>query len=455
MAGADQSLIAHLFRRAGFGARPAELSYYAARPYETAVDDLLSGRPLMGQAPSSDEALAPLTDPVTNIRGRLVAAGLADIQKAWLRRMVTSTTPLIERMTLFLHDHFATGYRPGRNVDTPELIAQNDLFRANAIGNWRQIVHAMLDDVALSCWLDNDINIKGHPNENLSRELMELFTLGPGNFTETDVREAARALTGMGVGFNPSITGSRHVMVFQANLHDDGVKTILGQTGKFLPHDVVDIVLSHPAAPRFLGRKLAETFVGPDASSSLVESVAQTLIANKWELAPTLRYIFLSSPFRTAAASFQTEGGQSSLIKSPAEFVVGALRSLKRTDFYDQGLTWMGRAGQSLFDPPTVAGWPRNEGWLGAGNLLARYNFGVQLAAAHVNAFVLPGQSQISAGDADGWGEIFGIAKPTLASATRTAINGYRAKAGPTAPAKTVDAALITLLIGSPDFSLS
>ncbi len=360
--------------------------------------------------------------------------------------MVTSTLPLVERMTLFLHDHFATAYRPFDTVDSPELLAQNELFRANALGSWRTICHAMLDDVALSCWLDNNINIKGRPNENLAREFMELFTLGPGNYTEDDVREAARALTGMTVGFNLSPTGPRHVMVFQPTLHDAGVKRILGRTGNFLPHDVVDILLDHPAARPFLARKLGETFVGPNPSSSFVGAIAEALRVNKWELKPTLRAIFLSSWFQDSSA-------RSSVVKSPAEFMVGGLRALNRTDFYDRAVLWMARAGQRLFDPPTVAGWPRNEGWLGAGNVLARYNFGVQLAQSHVNALVLPGQKPIRASDANGWGEIFGIT--SLATATRQALGGYRTRAGATAPTKTVDAAMITLIVGSPDFSLS
>ncbi|MFY9588012.1 MAG: DUF1800 domain-containing protein [Actinomycetota bacterium] len=443
---ADRSLVAHLFRRAAFGARPAELDYYGSRSYDTAVADLLSGRSLMGQTPSLDEAIAPVNRPLQNLRGRAAPAALNEIQTAWLRGMVTTTIPLVERMTLFLHDHFATAYRPGDTVDSPELTAQNDVFRANALGNWRTICHAMLDDVALSCWLDNNINVKGHPNENLAREFMELFTLGTGTYTETDVREAARALTGMTVGFNLSATGSRNAMVFDAKRHDAGVKTILGRSGNFLPHDVVDILLAQPAAPLFLARKLGETFVGPAPSSSFVTAIADVLVTNDWELRPALSAIFRSESFQAAAS-------RSALVKSPAEFVTGALRALNRTDFYDQALVWMGRQGQNLYDPPTVAGWPHNEGWLGAGNVLARYNFGVQLAQTHVNAFAAPGSGGVRATTADGWGEIFGVTP--LAGATRAAMDGYRAKSGVTAPAKTVDAAMITLLIGSPDFSLS
>lgn len=446
MAQTDRSLLAHLFRRAGFGARPAELDYYASRSYASAVDDLLSSSTLSGQQPSGDEAFDPLNTPIQSIRGRVLPTSLYDIQKAWLQRMVQSTEPLVERMTLFLHDHFATAYRPADTVDTPELFDQNNVFRVNALGNWRTICHAMLDDVALSCWLDNDINIKGHPNENMAREFMELFTLGPGNYTETDVREAARAMTGMSVGFNVNLTRSRNVMVFQPNLHDDGVKTILGRTGKFMPHDVVDILLVQPAASRFLARKLVETFVGPNLSSAFVESIAQVLVGNGWELKPALSAIFGSSSFTTASS-------RSTLIKSPVEFIVGGLRALNQTDFYEQALLWMNRQGQRLFDPPSVAGWPQNEGWLGAGNVLARYNFGVTLAQAHVNAHLLPGQKQIRAADTTGWAEIFGITD--LADATRAAMGNYRTKAGLTAPAKTIDAAMITLLMGSPDFSLS
>ncbi len=447
LAGEVRPLIAHLFRRAGFAARAAELDHYQAAGYDTAVEELLSGEPLMGQQASLPEATGTVQEPAYNLVGRLAPRGLLDIQTEWLNRMVTSTTPLVERMTLFLHDHFATAYRPGDIVDTQELTAQNHLFRRNALGNWKTLCHAMLEDVALSAWLDNNVNVKEHPNENLARELMELFTLGVGNYTETDVREAARALTGYQIGYNLEPRGPRNIMVFNAELHDDGTKTILGKTGKFMPHDVINIILDHPAASTFLAQKLIETFVTPAPSSAFVGKIASSLKADNWELVPALRAIFTSAEFKDPAV-------RGALVKSPAEFMTGAFRALGRTenDLLQAAIAWMSQAGQALYDPPNVGGWPHNEGWLGAGQVLARYNAGNALADRHVAAFVLPGQTAIRGTTVKAWGEVFGMTE--LAPATATALQNYLDQAKDPTP-QTLDAAMITLVLASPDFSLA
>jgi uncharacterized protein (DUF1800 family) len=448
LAGEARALIAHLFRRAGFGARPAELDYYTSQGYAKAVEDLVSGRPLMNAQPS-DDALAPITTTVRNLRGRVAPEALPDIQLRWVKRMATTTAPLVERMTLFMHDHWATGYRPVDNIDTTELAAQNDLFRRYALGDWRALCHAMIEDVALSCWLDNNVNHKEHPNENLAREFMELFTLGVGNYSERDIREAARALTGYTLAYTLDPTAPRYKMAFSAPAHDEGDKTILGITGAFLPHDFVDIVLAQPAAPRFIANKLARHFVGPTASPTLGEEVAAEFVASGWQLRSALRAIFLSGEFRSQAA-------RSGTVKSPTEFMVGALRGLNLSgdDQIRTALYWSDQAGQSLFDPPNVGGWPSNEGWLGGAGILARYNAAVQIADAHIGKFLLPGQARLRGGSIDGWGEIFGISD--LAPETRTALNDYLQSAtAAAADEATQDAAMITLVLSSPDYTLA
>lgn len=447
MAGDDRAaLIAHLFKRAAFGARPAELDYYTDAGYAQAVDDLVSARPLMG-AQASEDALAPINSMVRNLRGRVVPAGLEEIQVEWLRRIVTTTRPLIERMTLFLHDHWATAFRPSDTVDTPELGAQNDLFRTYALGDWRALCHAMIEDVALSCWLDNNVNRKEHPNENLAREYMELFTLGTGNYSEHDIREAARALTGYELGYSLDPRTARHYMVFNAVNHDETDKTILGQTGAFLPHDFVDLVLAQQAAPVHIAGKLTRCFVGPKASSTLIGVVAEDLVSSGWKLEAALRTIFLSGEFQSPANRYGT-------VKSPVEHIAGALRALELSsdDQLRTALRWMGQAGQILFDPPNVGGWPSNEGWLGGAGILARYNAAVQLADMHVNTFVLPGQAAVRGATIEDWAEIFGITE--LAPATRAALNDYVGSTTATEQA-TLDAAMITLLVSSPDFTLA
>ena len=455
---ADRSLISHLFRRAAFGARPAELDYYAAKPYSTSVEDLLGPTPLAGGAPSFDETVDPATRVAGNVRGRIAVPALNEIQQTWLGRMVTTSRPLVERMTLFLHDHFATGYRPGDTVDTPELETQNYLFRDNALGNFKTLCHAMLEDVALSCFLSNNVNVPKHPNENLARELFELFTIGIGTYTETDVRESARALTGYRFAYNlqgtdplKEATGPRYVMLFDPTQHDAGVKTVLGVKGALMPHDIIDIALSQPVAPSFIARKLIEWFVAPNPATVFVDRIAGTLLSNNWELKPTLRAIFNSAEFMDPGL-----GARSAVVKSPAEFVVGGLRALNRTssDDYTIALGWMSDQGQRLYDPPNVGGWPSNMGWLGAGGVLARYNAGVVLADRHVSDTVLPGQTPIRSTTPQGWGQIFGITD--LAPSTVDAMNGYlHDPATATATTQTVDAAMIALLLASPDYNLA
>jgi uncharacterized protein (DUF1800 family) len=210
---------------------------------------------------------------------------------------------------------------------------------------------------------------------------------------------------------------------------------------------VVDIILEQPAAPAFIARKLAQTFLAPSPSASLVNRVATALRASGWELTAALQTIFTSNEFKVA-------GARNTVVKSPAEFVAGALRALGRTEnsAYQNGLAWMAAAGQSLYDPPNVGGWPSNDGWLGAGQLLARYNAASALADLHVNALVVPGQPHATAADADGWGAVFGMTE--LTSATRGALALYLDRtAAETQQVR--DAGMITLVVASPEFSLA
>jgi hypothetical protein len=439
----DRSLIAHLFRRAAFGARPAELDYYTSKGYEAAVNDLLAGRLANGQ-PSLTQTLDPVTSLSNNLTGRIAAQPLSKLQADWIQRLVTTTAPLTERMTLFLHNHWATAYRPGMGIDTPELETQNRLFRSFALGNWQSLCHSMIQDVALSKWLSNNVNVKQHPNENLAREFMELFTLGPGNYSETDVREAARALTGYVTVNNLDLTGSRQQVRFDPSRHDSGTKTILGQTGNFAADDFVDIVLGQPAAPHFLARKLAQTFVVPDPSSAYVNKIAAVVTGNGWELSSVLRFIFTSSEFQDA-------GARSAIVKTPTEFMVGVLRSLNLTssDDISAAIFWLGEAGQALFNPPNVGGWPKNMGWLGAGGVLARYNAGAMFADRHVNSTRASERARLSTMTPSGWGETFGITD--LAKVTVDALNGY-VRSSPVASDPIIDEAMITLLLASADF---
>lgn len=439
-----RSQLAHLFRRAGFGARPAELDHYVARGFAAAVDDLVAGRPIAGAAVTRPST--PATGPVDDPYDRAV---LKRAQAGWLSTMVTTSAPLVEKMALFLHGHFATSFLPGNNIGVTHMEDQLALFRTYALGNFRSLCRVLLEDFALACWLDADLNHKAAPNENLARELMELFTLGTGVYTETDVREAARALTGYKLvkDESPMMLGVKTMgrtmyrLVFDSSLHDYGEKRILGRTGTFMPADVVDIVLAHDAAPTWLAAKLVSAFQSATPSPSLVSRIAATLRAQNWELAPALRKLF-------SAREFLSPASYAAVVKTPADFVAQGMRALGRTE-WDTAVNLVVASGQSLFEPPTVAGWTPNEGWLGAGQLLGRYNTGVTLGRLHAQT---PARGLPTGVSVDAWLDVFGGL--ALSPVSRAAVDRYIRETSRTHTPER-QAGLITLLVASPEFSLA
>lgn len=428
-----RSEIAHLFRRAGFGARPADFDAYttAADGFERAVADLLVAPPTTGQPAQYG------TEPLTSGAMATDAAAVKRAQAGWVKTMVGTTAPLVERMVLLYADLFATAFSPNDNIDLKQLRDQQVLFRKNALGNFRTLCHALLTDVALGCFLDHDTNRVEAPNENLARELMELFLLGPGHYTETDVKELARAFT----GYELRGTGDARKLYFIPALHDAGIKTILGRTGAFTPAEALDVVLAHPQAPRHLAGRLVTTFLHPDPPATVVERVATELRTGGWEIAPALRALFLSPEFRAAENRY-------SLVKSPAEFVAGAMRALKRTEFGEAAL-WTQNAGQVLYRPPNVGGWIPNEGWLAAGSILARYNTASRLAGLHLNA---PKAGLPTTPDLRQWMAVFGLAE--LSPQTQAGFDTYFQRLADRGPAVKI-AGVITLLLTSPDHYLA
>lgn len=339
---------AHLLRRAGFGPSPSLLKDYGKLDFDAAVDRLVAG--LTAPAPADPPGL------------NLYLPGA--INAAWLERMRSTTTPLAEKLTLFWHGHFATSIR---KVEDPKMMwRQMRTLRALSGGKFDALASAVSRDPAMIRWLDGNSNRKGSPNENYARELMELFTIGRGNYTERDVREAARAFTGWGA--------ERDGFVFRAEYHDAGGKTVLGQSGAFDGDDVVRIVTSRPECARFIGRKLLTFFSHPDPSASDVDAAAKVFTRTGGSLPDLMRHIFLAPAFRSEA-SFR------SLVKSPAEFVVGALHAVGATAVPAWTVDAMGRMGQTLFAPPSVKGWDGGRAWLSAGALLERMRFATQLAA--------------------------------------------------------------------------
>jgi uncharacterized protein (DUF1800 family) len=393
-----RSKIAHLYRRAGFGARPDELDAAVARGYQATVDSLLAG---LTQPDTSgdnvpvppltvDQRAAAAKDPAARLaanRQRRMVQNQADqaLQSWWLNRMIVTSTPLREKLTLLWHGHFATGFEKVRSAAL--MYRQNQLLRTMGPGSFEALAQSVAKDPAMMFWLDTQTDVAGHPNENFARELMELFTLGLGNYTEDDVKEAARCFTGW--SFN-RLTGQ---YVFRAGRHDFGPKTVLGQTGPWNGDDVVRIATHHPASARWIAAKLWSHLAYPAGPADPI--VAELAVAYAWDLDITrlVRAILLHPEFTGAKA----RGG---LVKQPIEYVVGIARAfgLDAAGHRTSGPPASGGAGsrravtlpqvlrqlaQEPFNPPSVGGWPQNEYWLttATAQLRLRYGYAVALTA--------------------------------------------------------------------------
>jgi hypothetical protein len=289
--------------------------------------------------------------------------------------MLRSDRPLEEKMTLFWHNLFTSG---AREVRTGKLLSgQIVLFHDQAIGNYRKLTHSILHDGAMLRYLNNDQNVRGKPNENLARELMELFTLGEGNgYTEQDIKEVARALTGLapGGGRGPGGGGGRYSsgpVTMRTFLHDDGTKVIFGKSGNFGPDDVVELLFSKPEPAKYLAKRLWIAFAYPDPTEEELAPIVKVIQDSKYDLQPALRALFSNPNFYSDKAKF-------ALIKSPAELAVGTMRLLGRDIPNDQQIGFVLRQmtamDQELLQPPNVRGWVGGDNWITAATLFTRYN---------------------------------------------------------------------------------
>ncbi|HEY7329354.1 MAG TPA: DUF1800 domain-containing protein [Gemmataceae bacterium] len=374
----------HLYRRAAFGANLDELRMAEKRGVQSTLDLLLQGET------GCDDLL-----PALLTAGQYTAASdqAAELRGWWLYCMLRSGHPLREKLTLFWHNHFATSIAKVHSA--LEMFQQNKLLREHALGRFGPFLLAISKDAAMLHWLDSNSNIKGKPNENYAREIMELFSLGVGNYTEKDIREAARAFTGWhtdsdGTGFE-----------FNPRLHDDGAKTVLRQTGDWNGDDVVRILLQQPAAATFLVRKLYRFYVSEtyNPSDRFLEPLAESFRKSDYDIAALVRRILSSRHFFSEYAFHQR-------IKSPVEFVLGAVRSVYREygakEKRQQPLTQqdlvrhIDAMGQVLFSPPNVKGWRGAQAWLNTATMLARDNFAQLLAMGTLwNNGRLPGGDDI------------------------------------------------------------
>jgi uncharacterized protein (DUF1800 family) len=360
----------HLFRRAGFGASLAELRAAVEQGLDATLAHLLG----------ADASAATRLQLLESVGDRMISDDRPDELRAWwCYSMLHTAQPLREKMTLFWHNHFATSIT---KVGRPTLMyAQNKLLRRHALGKFRPFLLDISRDPAMIVWLDNNSNVKGKPNENYAREVMELFSLGVGNYTEKDVKEAARAFT----GWHTSASGSEYE--FNPKLHDEEPKTFLDRTGNWNGEDVVRILLDHPQAAIFLVGKLYRYFVSEthDPPPALLQPLAEAFRKSDYDIAALLKAILRSRHFFSEYAYRQR-------VKSPVEFVLGAARAVVHATPDEESAKLppaplanrIAAMGEDLFAPPNVKGWPHGKAWLNTATLLERNNFARQVAFGHI-----------------------------------------------------------------------
>ena len=346
----NERRVRHLLRRAAFGGSDELVAELVAAGPAAAVDRLITGADDAADRRAASEQLAR-TVLANNAPKRLSAW--------WAYELITTPHPLRERMTLFWHGHFATG--GDKVTDAEALYRQNRLFRDEALGDFRRLTHAVAQDPAMLIYLDSVTNRKAHPNENFARELMELFVLGEGNYTEADVQQLARCFTGWEV--------KQGRFRFNRYQHDGGEKSIMGKTDEFPDAEAVDWVIDQPSAPFFIVGKLYRLLVAdePQPSRELLAPLAQQLVDAEWRIEPVVRTMLASKQLLGDSAIGRK-------VRSPVDLAVGLLRSLdgitSSTALADDLLGM----GMGLFFPPNVKGWDGGRTWISSATLLARAN---------------------------------------------------------------------------------
>jgi uncharacterized protein (DUF1800 family) len=414
---------AHLLERAGFGAPPDEIARVAALTPQQAVDALVDYESIPNTLKPFDESVIwdPGMDPFPPSRAEAVRiarergvglgekilpegaqrrlqpvvdkffyglyANAIETQRLglwWASRMLTTRRPLEEKLTLFWHGHFATGENKVR--DYRMMLRQNEMLRARASGKFRDLLVGILKDPAMLVFLDNGENVKQHPNENFGRELLELFSMGVGNYTERDVREAARAFTGW--------TNDVLAFKFDADRHDFGQKVFLGRTGNFDGEDIIDTILAQPVTAEFVAAKIYRFFVREEIAASVRAELGRTYRDSGYQMKPLLKRILLSKDFYSPPAL-------ATQIKSPVHLVVSTYKkmSLREMPTIPDFGRMTSSLGQSLFNPPNVAGWAGGRTWITPSTLLNRGNLFRGVLFPDVKGFRPPDRS-MSATDA-------------------------------------------------------
>ncbi len=443
----DIELMAHLMRRAGFGATRCELDAYAAKGYDATVEALLN--PAEPQA-MPDDLIRRYHHEQSGMIGQQNPGAY------WLYKMITTTAPLQEKMALFWHSIFATGYP--KITQGKVLIDQIRMFRHYGMGSFQMLLVELSKDPAMIVWLDNNDNHKGAINENYGRELLELFSMGVGNYTEDDIKACSRAFTGWALGNTEymALRAARDSIwpygriawhfAYNAEDHDDGEKNFLGHTGAFNGEDIIDIICQQPATARFIARHLYDFFVAeeppvpqwpdtPPRDPDAIETLAQAYVESGYDIKAMLRALFTSD-------FFKSEDVRLVRVKSPAELVASVLRltgefDRPRREILDRNLQ-MTYMGQYLINPPSVEGWHQGMEWVDTGTLVERLNFATQQLSdvqkpgvkAMIRQVAAAGDGALSPAHlVDACLDVMGVV--TVSADTREVLEDFAAEDGP------------------------
>ncbi|MFV8671890.1 DUF1800 domain-containing protein [Ralstonia pseudosolanacearum] len=359
--------------RTGFSPTESELDAYAGLTRREAVDRVLAQTGTVATQPLPAWINEPIVtdDKQANDEARKVArqknlARELEMRGWWISEMIRTPSPLTERMTLFWHNHFVSSSQ--KVVFAQLMYRQNVLLRQNAVGNFGTMLHAVSKDPAMLVYLDAASSRKGKPNENFAREVMELFTLGEGHYTEQDIKEAARAYTGWSVDREHD-----YAYVWLPQLHDTGTKTVFGRSGDYDGDQMLDVLLARQETAVFIVTKLWREFVSPDPDAAQVAHVAEAFRSSGYDIKVALRELFMTQAFWAP----QT---RATLVKSPVEMIVGTLKQFN-VQYSDPAPFAIKSAqlGQNLFAPPNVKGWPGGDAWINSNTLLGRKQFLDQL----------------------------------------------------------------------------
>ena len=377
----ESARIALLVRRAGFAARPSELAHYVQLGWDGTLNELLY--PELVQ-----EDLDGL---LKTMQGNLLdLQNIEDVQTWWLYRMVQTRRPLLEKLTLFWHGHFAVA---NYKVGNPLMMHQHvQLLRDNALTTFDNMLLKVARDPAMLIWLDGGSNHRNAPNENFGRELLELYTLGIGNYSEDDVKAAARSFTGW------NLRGTEYY--FDENQHDAGQKTFLGLTGNLDGTDVITTVVNHPSTAQRIVGKLFAFFAYPNPEPEVLAPLVDVYNTSGHDMSKVTEAILRSDAFVSERSQFEH-------IKSPVEYVVGSTRMVNATIRERDLIPVLRLLGQEILNPPNVAGWPGDTNWINPSTLLTRWNFAARLTSARgqtgdggeIKPEALVGQSTPNLGD--------------------------------------------------------